>query len=144
MDKARIQLRTQPKARESAYAKAAPRAPSETPATNAPGKAVYKTTAQQLFSDYEANEVAADEKMMGRVVEVSGIVESIDKTFTDSIVISLSTSNQFMSARLHLLESEKQKAMALKKGANVVLVCERMRRIVGSPSGSDCQFKARR
>jgi len=31
--------------------------------------------------------------------------------------------------------------MRLKKGAKVFFVCESMSRIMGSPSGSDCQFK---
>src|SRR6267143_79813 len=74
----------------------------------------YKTTAQQLFADYEANEVAADEKIKDKVIEISGTVESIRKDLTDSIVISLRTSNQFMPARLHVNDSQKQVAMALR------------------------------
>src|SRR5713101_1568757 len=58
-----------------------------------PPKRIYKTTTQQLFADYGANEVATDEKIKDKIVEVGGTVDSIDKSFTDSIIISLRTSN---------------------------------------------------
>lgn len=105
-----------------------------------PPKQIYKTTAQQLFADYGANEVATDEKIKDKIVEVSGIVDSIDKSFTDSIIVTLRTSNQFMSAGMHVNDSEKQRAIVLKKGDRVVLQCEKMTRSLGSPVGSDCVF----
>lgn len=104
-------------------------------------KPVHQTTAQQLARDYHDNEVAADEKMKGKVIEVSGSVQSIDKSFTDTIVIALRTGNEFMAARMDMDDSEKNEAMTLKRGAKVVIRCERMARIMGSPSGSDCKFK---
>lgn len=48
-----------------------------TPAVAAPAKEVYKTTANALFKDYDDNEVAADEKMKGKTIEVSGTVQSL-------------------------------------------------------------------
>jgi hypothetical protein len=101
----------------------------------------YKTTASKLFSDYEANEVATDEKISGKPVEISGSVESIDKDFLNNIIINIRTSNPFMPARLTLEDSEKDKAMKASKGNKVTLVCQKMMRIIGSPAGSDCVFK---
>ncbi len=103
-------------------------------------KEIYKITAQQLFADYGANEVATDEKIKGKIVQVGGTVESINKDFTDSIIVSLRTSNQFMSARMYVNDSEKQRAIVLKKGDRVVLQCKKMTRGMGSPVGSDCEF----
>lgn len=101
---------------------------------------IYKTTATELFSDYEKNEVNTDEKIKGKVVEISGSVQSIDKDFTDSIIIKLKTSNEFMPARLRIDDSQKQNAMMLNKGDEVTLRCQKMSRIMGSPSGRDCKF----
>lgn len=105
-----------------------------------PQKPVYQTTARKLFNDYDENEVAVDEQLKGKLVAVTGIVQSIDKDFTDSIVISLKTDNQFMPARMDMKDSEKATAMGLKKGKQVVIICERMSRVVGSPSGRKCVF----
>lgn len=104
-------------------------------------KAVYQTTARKLFNAYEENEVATDEEIKGQLVSVTGIVQSIDKDFTDSIIISLKTDNQFMPARMDMKDSQKAAAMSLKKGKQVVIVCEKMSRLVGVPSGRGCVFE---
>ncbi|WP_147198376.1 hypothetical protein [Pantoea sp. CCBC3-3-1] len=109
-------------------------------ATSAPQKPVYETTARKLFNAYEENEVATDEALKGKRVAVTGIVQSIDKDFTNSIIISLKTDNQFMAARMEMKDSQKAAAMSLKKGNQVVIVCEKMSRIIGAPSGRDCTF----
>jgi len=101
---------------------------------------IYAITAQQLFSDYESNEVAADEKMRGKLIQVKGTVQSIDKDFTDSIVVTLRTSNEFMPARMEIGDAQKAQAVALKKGQKITIQCEAMSRLVGSPSGSDCRL----
>lgn len=115
--------------------------PAPTKASAEQAKLIYKTTAQQLARDYRDNEVAADEKMKGRLIEVSGTVQSIDKNFTDSIIIALRTGNEFMAAHMNMDDSEKDKAMILKRGAKVVIRCERMSRTMGSPYGSGCTFQ---
>ncbi len=106
----------------------------------APPKQIYRTTALELFADYQANEVATDEKLKGKIVEVRGTVESIDKDFTDSIVVRLHTSNRFMSANMHANDSEKHKVMSLKKEDAVTFRCQKMTRVMGSPSGTDCEL----
>lgn len=105
-----------------------------------PAQEVYKTTANALFKDYNDNEVAADEKMKGKVIEVSGTVQSIDKDFTDSIIVRLKTSNEFLPAIMGIRDSEKSAALALKKGQQIVVTCKSMARVVGAPSGRDCVF----
>lgn len=67
------------------------------------------------FKAYEENEVATDENMKGKLISVNGVVQSIDKDFTDSIIIGLQTDNQFMPARMEMENSEKATAVALKK-----------------------------
>lgn len=101
---------------------------------------VFKITSTELFNAYEANEVATDERMKGKLVEVSGTVESIDKDAFDNIVIRMRTPNEFMSTNLEVTDSEKAKAIALSKGAKVSIRCNSMARIMGSPAGSDCVF----
>ncbi|AKJ42848.1 hypothetical protein SOASR032_23880 [Pragia fontium] len=106
----------------------------------APKKEVYSTTAKALFNDYDANEVALDEKLKGKIIEVKGIVQSIDKDFLDNIVIELRTSNEFMPAQMTMDDNQKSVASSLKKGQTVIITCKKMTRIMGSPSGDDCVF----
>ncbi|MCW6548609.1 OB-fold putative lipoprotein [Yersinia ruckeri] len=105
-----------------------------------PQQKIYKTTARELNAAYDENEVAVDEAIKGAIVQVTGIVQSIDKDFTDSIVIRLKTDNEFMPASMTMNDSEKQIALGLKKGQKVVIKCKRMTRIIGSPAGSKCTF----
>ena len=127
-------------ASDSASQSTSTNATDQSEAAPAPQKPVYQTTARKLFSAYDENEVATDEELKGKLVAVTGIVQSIDKDFTDSIIISLKTDNQFMPARMDMKDSQKAAAMSLKKGKQVVIVCERMSRIIGAPSGRDCTF----
>ena len=123
--------------------------PSNSPSSSAnnsasqesePQKKVFKTTARQLFKAYDENEVATDEQMKGMLVSVKGVVQSIDKDFTNSIIVRLQTDNQFMPASMEMNDSEKEKAVSLKKGQQVTVICEKMSRMVGSPSGRSCSF----
>ncbi|WP_380177662.1 hypothetical protein [Kalamiella sp. sgz302252] len=105
-----------------------------------PQKEVYRVSAAKLFKDYEENEVATDEGMKGKLIAVTGTVQSIDKDFSDSIIIRLKTANQFMPASMQMLDSEKNTALTLKKGSQIEVVCQRMARVVGTPSGRRCVF----
>jgi hypothetical protein len=112
----------------------------ETAQVASAARPVYKTTARALYRDYEANEVATDQKIGNSVVEVTGIIASIDKDFKDSAVIYLVTDNQFSSAGLTLVDSEKNRAASLSKGEEIVVRCEKMTRIIGSPLGTSCRI----
>lgn len=109
-------------------------------ASSSPQKEVYHVSATKLFKDYEANEVATDEAMKGKLIAVTGTVQSIDKDFTDAIIIRLKTPNQFMAASMEMQDSEKNTALTLKKGSQVEVVCQRMSRVIGTPSGRRCVF----
>lgn len=101
---------------------------------------IYRTTAKALTAMYDENEVAADDKIGGRKVEVKGVVQSIDKDFTGSVVVLLQSGNEFMPARFGMEETEKNKAASLRKGQTVSILCEKMMFLIGSPSGSRCRF----
>ena len=54
-----------------------------------------RVTAEQLVSDYEANEVAADEKYKGRKLFVPGIVERIAKDFFGTPYVVLEAGGKY-------------------------------------------------
>ena len=51
----------------------------------------FEVSAQQLYRDYEANEVSADAKYKDKVIIVSGRVVKIAKSITDEAYIVLET-----------------------------------------------------
>lgn len=111
------------------------------PAVTPPQQAAISVTATQLFSDYQANEVAADDKYKDTNLRVSGTVHSIDKDATDSIVIRLSTPNEFMSVAAEVDDSQKAAAKALKKGQNLVVACKGGGMVIGSPQLRNCKIQ---
>jgi hypothetical protein len=82
-------------------------------------------TADQLAGDYEANEVAADEKYKQKIVEVSGNVDSIGKDITDTIYVTLQTSEEYavVKPQLFFSDEHKQEAAALQRGQPLTVKC---------------------
>jgi hypothetical protein len=101
---------------------------------------IFKISAEDLYSEYDANEVATDEKTGKATVEVTGTVLSIDKDFLDHAHVYLETSHELSPASLELLDSQKQLAAALVKGQKIAVQCDRMTRMLGRPAGRDCRI----
>jgi hypothetical protein len=99
---------------------------------------VFRVSAEELYREYEANEVAADQKIGKALVEISGTINSIDKDFTDDVVIRLATGDPFSMVGLTLANSQRKLAATLAKGQAIVIRCDRVIRILTSPMGSDC------
>ena len=80
-------------------------------------------SAQQLVSAYEANEIAADEKYNGKVIQVSGVVEEIGKDIMDSIYVTLTSGDDSVWSSVHcsFADSHKSAAAGLSKGQSVTI-----------------------
>lgn len=116
-------------------------APPES-ATSKQQKEIINISSVELFKSYEENEVATDERLKGKVVQVSGTVQAIDKDAFDNIIVNFSTQNEFMPTHMKMGDTEKQAAIELKKGKKTTIQCQKMARIMGSPYGSECVFIA--
>ncbi|HFU6583100.1 TPA: hypothetical protein ACGPD6_004365, partial [Klebsiella pneumoniae] len=101
---------------------------------------IYRTTAKALAELYSANEVAADDKIDGRNVEITGTVQDITKNFANDVVLKLESDNRFMPVSLSMEDTEKSKASKLKKGQKITITCEKMQLFIGAPSGRNCTF----
>ncbi len=101
---------------------------------------VYRTTAKDLAAMYEENEVAADDEIGGRKVEVTGIVQDITKNFANDVIVRFESNNRFMPTSLSMEDTEKSKASKLKKGQKIAITCEKMQLFIGVPSGRNCTF----
>jgi len=84
-------------------------------------EAAIKITASDLYAQYEANEIAADELYKNKILEVSGVIEAIGKDITDSMYVALKTDNIIGLVQCMLADSEKLKAANLVKGNAIVV-----------------------
>ena len=80
-----------------------------------------KITARELYVQYEANEIQADDKYKNKLLEISGVIENIGKDILDDPYITLKTDNVFGSIQCMLADSEKSKASQLQKSTPIVL-----------------------
>ena len=122
----------------------APAAPASAPTSSpvtAPSPTPITVTAAELFRDYEANEVAADEKYKGKMIGVQGTVKSIGKDIVGSMYITLSTEERYgiMSVQCMFDDEFKNQLAQLKKGQNV-MVSGRLDGKMGNVILSDCHL----
>jgi hypothetical protein len=106
--------------------------------TEVPAKTVMNGTAQEFFDAYERNEVETDLRLRGKIIQISGIVQSVDKDVFDSMLVRLQTKNQFMAATVKPIKQDVGKIAALRRGQAVSFRCQRIKRWVGSPWADDC------
>jgi hypothetical protein len=101
---------------------------------------VATVSAMEMWRQYEANEVSADNYYKDRVFRVTGTVHSIDKDVMDNIVLRLASPNDFMSTSATIDKSGAERAAQLEKGERVALTCVVKGRVIGSPVLDDCTF----
>lgn len=89
--------------------------------TKAPEPATIKVMASELYSEYEANEIAADAAYKGKLLEVTGTLDNIAKDILDKPYVTLKTQNVIGSVQCMLKESEQGKAAALKAGVSITV-----------------------
>lgn len=99
-----------------------PAAPTVT-ATPAPTPEIIRVTAQELYSAYEANEVAADAKYKGKVIEVSGVVDTIGKDFLGTPYVTLTSGGRYEVWGVQCMFSNKDEPQLaqLSKGETVAV-----------------------
>lgn len=96
-----------------------------------------------LAKDYKENEVAADGKYKGKLIEVSGKVTGVDNgTFDNEIIVKLSDGEyDFTGPWCYMKPSEHDKVVNYKKGQAVTLIGTGNSATIGSPMLKDCVIK---
>jgi len=82
---------------------------------------IIKVSALQLYSDYDANEVSADNKYKGKTLQVSGVVGEIRKDFTNNIIVELKVSDIFKKVDCRFGKDNSETA-DLSKGQKVTIL----------------------
>ena len=82
-------------------------------------EASFTLTANELYSEYDHNEVAADSKYKGKVVAVDGIVQDIGKDIMDDAYIVIGGSGFLDGVQCMFTSGEQSKVANLSKGQKV-------------------------
>jgi hypothetical protein len=99
------------------------------------------TTAEQLYRDYGANAVAAQNRIGNGLVRVTGSVAEIDEDLAGRPVVKLASGGA-SSTDMLLRDDQKGAAAQLVKGESVGIQCDKIQRDPvqqsGAPQGSGC------
>lgn len=99
--------------------------------------AVYRTSAEQLYQDYDANEVAIQSKIGGSPIRVSGSVAEINEDASGHPVVTLHAGSGNRADML-LTDDQRSAAAQLSKEDAVEIQCNKMQRIAARLHGSGC------
>lgn len=83
----------------------------------------FKINATEILKDYKDNEVAADKKYKGKVVQISGTVGEIKKDILGDIYVIVGTGAafEFPECQVYFQGDATNKAADLKKGGKVTV-----------------------
>lgn len=98
-----------------------------------------KVTADKLQKDYEKNEVKADMEYGGKVILVTGKVDSIQKDIGGRLLVKITGgSNMFIMPTAQIQKKYINWVASLNKKDNIKIVCKNDGFIVGMVSLSEC------
>lgn len=84
--------------------------------------AVVDVTPKQLFADYEANEVSADDKYKGKILRVSGTVSKIGKDMLDTPYVEFGVGDAVFGVQC--MFDDTGVLGSLKKGQKLTVRCK--------------------
>ena len=81
----------------------------------------FRISAKELYSEYDANGVAADLKYKGKILAVTGTVDNIDKDIMDDIYVTLEGDDFIGSIQCFFADSHVGEAASLRKGQTLTI-----------------------
>ena len=77
-------------------------------------------TASKLYKEYNANEIAADEKYKGKIIEITGVIRDIGNDIMDNAYITLVGDEYFGDIQCYF--NEKSVVAKLSKGKRITVI----------------------
>lgn len=109
--------------------------PPPVPVAAPPVAVAIDVTAKQLFADYDANELGADEKYKGKTLRISGTVSSIGKDITGTAYVQFAIGDPVYGVQC--MFNDASGLSSLKKGQQLVVRCKEPGKM-GNVVLSDC------
>ncbi|RLI79751.1 hypothetical protein DRP07_09830 [Archaeoglobales archaeon] len=93
--------------------------PTSTPISTSTPESIISVTAKKLISDYDSNEIAADEKYKGKIITVTGEIDSVSKDILKQPFISLN-----YGCKAYFDKKYEKQLINLSKGDIVTVQCK--------------------
>lgn len=113
---------------------------TETNILPTPTTTITKVTTENLLKEYEANEVAADEKYKSKLVEITGTVYKIDKDIFETPQIRFSKNNTISSVVCSFSKNNTDQLSKVSIGQSLNLKGTVKGMTLGSVYLKDCSF----
>lgn len=85
------------------------------------GEAAFSGSAATLYSAYEENEVAADAKYKGQILEISGTISNIGKDIMNEPYVALKTGHVLGEVQCMFSKSDSNQLASLRKGQKITV-----------------------
>jgi hypothetical protein len=122
-----------------------------TSTSSAPSRAEVKESSEKIMqvkidkilSDYKNNQVAADNKYKGNLVQVTGIVDDVKKDIMSNPYVTLGTGQQFELPQVQAFftDSMNNQLAQLNKGSKITVVCKVDGLMIMNVLVKDCLIK---
>ena len=109
---------------------------------SAPAENIMQVNIRDILSAYEGNEVGADNKYKGNIIQVTGIISSVKKDIMDNLYVTLGTGAQFQIPEIQAFFDDSMNAQLgqLNKGSKLTVVC-RVEGLMMNVLAKDCVIK---
>jgi hypothetical protein len=106
---------------------------------SAPAEKVMQVNIRDILSAYEGNEVGADNKYKGNVIQVTGTINSVKKDFMDNLYVTLGSGAQFQIPQIQAFfdDSMNNQLGQLQKGRKLTVIC-RVEGLMMNVLAKDC------
>ncbi len=118
-----------------------PARPEQAPRAEKMERRPARITASALFAAYDANEVAADQRYKGQVVEVSGTIRAISKDVFETPFVSFETENPFLSVHCYFDKADTPRLARLAKNERLAAIGEVSGKTLGSVIVKKCALQ---
>lgn len=105
-----------------------------------PAEEVVTATSKEIAAAYDGNEARGDALYKGKLIQLTGKVNSVNKDVANNTVLILAGNKMFQSVHATLDDTEEQTAINVQKGQSVTLRCRGSGEVIGSPMLKDCVF----
>jgi tRNA_anti-like len=99
---------------------------------------VYRTTAVELYRDYNSDAAATQARIGPSRIVVTGTLVALSRDYLGRKFALLDAGNGISTAAMTLALDQNALAMRLRAGQTIAVSCEEMARYSDAPSGSNC------
>ena len=101
-------------------------------------RAIYRTTAAELYRDYNRDAAATTARIGSGRILISGTVVGVSHDYLGQNLVLLDAGNGISTTDMTLAANQNPLTVQLQRGQAISMFCDQMQRYSDAPTGSDC------